>query len=237
MAQLVAEVRGLPTGRGGSWIAEGWKLFKPRPGLWIAMMLILAVIFIVLALIPVVGALVSFVLTPVFVAGIAIGCRALDEGRELELGHLFAGFRTRSGVLVTVGLLYLAACFVIVLVAGALAGPGLASIPTNDPVAMAEAARRMVLPMLIAAALFIPVLMAVWYAPPLVVFHDQAAVQAIKLSFAACLKNFMPLLWYGVILLGLGIIASIPAFLGWIVLAPVMFTSFYASYRDIFLRR
>jgi uncharacterized membrane protein len=235
MAQFVADARGLPTRRGWSWIAEGWKLFKRRPVVWIVMMLILAVIFIVLALIPVVGALASFVLTPVFVAGIAMGCRALDEGRELELGHLFAGFRTRSGVLVTVGLLYLAACFAIALIAGAVAGPTLASMPTNDPAAIAQAARGMLLPVLIAAALFIPVLMAVWFAPPLVVFHDQGAMPAIKLSFAACLKNVLPFLWYGVILLALGFIASIPAFLGWIVLAPVMFTSFYASYRDIFL--
>jgi uncharacterized membrane protein len=236
MAQFVAEVQGLPTGRGWSWIAEGWKLFKRQPGLWIVMMLIMAAIVIVLGL-TVVGTLVSLVLTPLFVAGIVIGCRALDEGRELELGHLFAGFRTHSGALVTLGLIYLAAWIVIAFIARALAGPTPESLPTNDPAAIAEAARAMVLPMLVAAALFIPVLMALWFAPPLVVFNDQKAVQAIKLSFAACLKNILPFLWYSVVLLGLGIIASIPALLGWIVLLPLIFTSFYASYRDIFLRK
>lgn len=237
MANFVAEARGLPAGRGWSWIVGGWNLFTRQPALWIAMMLILAVIFIVLAFIPVVGALASFVLTPVFVAGIAIGCRALDEGRELELGHLFAGFRNRSGVLVTVGLLYLAAWIVIALIAGAVSGASVASLLSTEPVAMAEAARGMLLAVLIAAALLVPVLMAVWFAPALVVFHEQGAVDAMKRSFAACLKNILPFLWYGVILLGLGIAASIPFFLGWIVLAPVLFASFYVSYRDIFLEK
>jgi uncharacterized membrane protein len=39
---------------------------------------------------------------------------------------------------------------------------------------------------------------------------------------------------YGLIWIGLAIVASIPFGLGWIVLAPVMAGSWYASWRETF---
>jgi uncharacterized membrane protein len=77
--------------------------------------------------------------------------------------------------------------------------------------------------------------MAVWFAPALVLFHDKGAVDAMKESFSGCLRNIVPFLVYGVVLLVLGLIASIPLGLGWLVLGPVLCTSFYASYKDIYL--
>jgi uncharacterized membrane protein len=47
-------------------------------------------------------------------------------------------------------------------------------------------------------------------------------------------KNILPFLIYGLISLGFGILASIPLGLGWLVLAPVIGTSIYTSYRDIY---
>jgi hypothetical protein len=32
----------------------------------------------------------------------------------------------------------------------------------------------------------------------------------------------------------LAVVASVPAFLGWLVLGPVLFASLYASYKDLF---
>jgi uncharacterized membrane protein len=58
---------------------------------------------------------------------------------------------------------------------------------------------------------------------------------AFKLSFSGCLKNVMPFLWYGIILIPLGFVATIPFGLGWLFLAPILVCSIYAGYRDIFL--
>ena len=75
---------------------------------------------------------------------------------------------------------------------------------------------------------------ALWFAPALVVLRGAAPVAAIKESFSACLKNFVPFLIYGIVLLVLGIVAAIPLGLGWLVLGPVVIASVYVAYRDIF---
>jgi uncharacterized membrane protein len=59
-------------------------------------------------------------------------------------------------------------------------------------------------------------------------------VAALKASFFGCLKNLIPFLLYGIVLLVLAMIATIPFGLGWLVLGPVMIASIYRSYRDIY---
>ena len=92
----------------------------------------------------------------------------------------------------------------------------------------------MVLAILVMLALMIPVAMAVWFAPGLAALNERGAVEAMKESFTGCLKNIVPFLVYGVVLLGLSIVASIPLWLGWLVLGPVVAASIYTAYRDIF---
>ena len=62
----------------------------------------------------------------------------------------------------------------------------------------------------------------------------MAPVAAMKASFGACLKNIVPFIIYGVVVLVLGIIAAIPFMLGWLVLGPVLAASVFVAYRDIF---
>ena len=87
---------------------------------------------------------------------------------------------------------------------------------------------------LVALALSIPIYMALWFAPALVVLRGFAPVAALKESFFGCLKNIIPFLIYGVVMMVLGILASVPLALGWLVLGPVAVASVYAGYRDIF---
>jgi uncharacterized membrane protein len=91
-----------------------------------------------------------------------------------------------------------------------------------------------VLSLLLALALAVPVYMAIWFAPALIMFHDVKPLDAMKLSFFACLKNIVPFLLYGIILMVLCVVASIPFGLGFLVLGPVIVGSIYAGYRDIF---
>lgn len=226
-----------PIGHGWRWIAEGWDFFKRQPGLWIGMVLLLLVIMIGTALIPVIGGLFMTLFGPVFAAGIVVGCRALDRGEELELGHLFAGFRERTGTLVGVGAIYLAASLVVMLVVGLSMGVGMSAMMGQaDPEQAAAMGLTMVLSMLIVFALLLPMIMAIWFAAPLVVFHDYPAWEAMKGSFAGCLKNIRPFLWYSVVLTLLAMLASLPLMLGWLALGPVIAASLYTAYRDIYLK-
>lgn len=238
MSEFMSAGRSVPAANGWKWIVEGWNLFKRRPGIWIALIVVLMVIFIVLAFIPILGSLASMVLGPVFAGGLVIGCRDLEQGGELKIEHLFAGFRERFGTLASIGLLYLAATVIIALLAGLATGAKLSGLlggAQTDPAAVLAAAMTLLLAALIMLALMLPVVMAIWFAPPLAVFHQLGAIEALKSSFTGCLKNILPFLVYGVILLGLSIVASIPFGLGWLVLGPVVAASIYTAYRDIFL--
>ena len=236
-ADFVPGGQSRPIGHGWSWITEGWELFKRQPGMWIGIVLLLFVIMIATAFIPIIGGLALSLFGPVFAAGIVIGCKALDSGQELELGHLFAGFRERTGTLVAVGALYLAASLVVMLVVGLIMGVGMFTMMGGgDPAAMAGMGMTMVLAMLVMFALLLPLVMAIWFAAPLVVFHDHGAVEAMKGSFTGCLRNILPFLWYSVVLMVLAFVATLPLLLGWLVLGPVVAASIYTAYRDIYLK-
>jgi len=236
MATYVAGGRGVEAGRGWEWIPAGWEMFKKQAGMWIGLVLVAFVIFLVLAFIPVIGSLASFLLSPVFAGGVLLGCRAIEEGRPLEIGHLFAGFKEKLAPLATVGAIYLGATIAIALVVGLLTGASIFTLANSgDAAATLGAVMAALLALLIMLALMIPVIMAVWFAPALVVFHDKGAVDAMKESFAACLRNIVPFLLYGIVIMVLGVIAAIPLGLGWLVLGPLLCTSYYASYKDIFL--
>ncbi len=90
------------------------------------------------------------------------------------------------------------------------------------------------LAVLVALALMIPAAMAIWFAPALVVLNDFGVGDALKASFVASLKNFVPFLVYGAVFLALAIVASIPLMLGWLALGPTIVASVYTAYRDIF---
>jgi membrane-anchored glycerophosphoryl diester phosphodiesterase (GDPDase) len=222
--------------RGWAWIAGGWDLFKKQAGMWIALMLVALVIFVVLALIPFIGSMALSVLSPVFGAGVVIGCRAIEEGRALEIGHLFAGFKEKLAPLATVGAIYLGATIVIVLVVMLVSGVSVFSIAAGgDPAAAPAAILAVLLAVLVILALMLPLFMAVWFAPALVVFQGKSAVDAMKESFSGCMRNIMPFLIYGVVMLVFSVLASVPLLLGWLVLGPVLAASLYTSYKDIYL--
>ncbi len=236
-ADFVPGGQSRPAGNGWTWIAEGWEIFRRQPGMWIGIILLMFVIFVAAALIPIFGGLLLSLFGPVFAAGLVTGAKALDTGGELELGHLFAGFREKTGTLIGVGALYLAATLVMMLVVGLIMGVGMFTMMGGgDAAAAAALGMTMVLAMLVMFALLLPAIMAVWFAAPLVVFHDHGAIDALKGSFFGCLKNILPFLIYGLILMVASFIATIPLLLGWLVLGPVIAASVYTAYRDIYLK-
>jgi uncharacterized membrane protein len=105
---------------------------------------------------------------------------------------------------------------------------------SENPEAMAAMGMSVLLAVLIVFALLLPLGMATWFAPLLVMFHGMAPLEAMKSSFVACLKNLLPFLVYGVVLFFAAIVASIPLGLGWLVLGPVIAASVYTGYRDIY---
>jgi uncharacterized membrane protein len=238
------EPRTVAAGRGVSWWSEGWRLFTPGVGTWILAVVILFVVNIGLNLIPVVGPLAAQILFPVFAGGLMLGCRAIDRGNPLTLAHVFAGFSQRTGPLLVVGVIYTVLVIAVVVVVAVLLflffGAAVigAIAAAGDPSRLGLTLGSMYLALLVGAllflALYLPVIMAAWFAPALVMLGGTEPLAAMKLSFSGCLKNIVPFLLYGLVGLPLAIVASIPLGLGWLVLAPVLIATIYASYCDIF---
>jgi uncharacterized membrane protein len=235
-------------GRGVDWWTSGWRLFTKAPVIWIAIVVVFSAIMFALSLVPFLGAIAQTLLYPVLGAGVLLGARALDRGGELTLGHLFACFNDKAMPLVIVALLYLGGWFVIWLGAAALLfavlGFGtlssfVSALASNDPtemwVAMASMLSVSVLVVLLVAVLAaLPLVMAYWFAPALVLFRGDEPIASMRTSFTACMRNMPPFLLYGLVGIGFAIVATIPVLLGWLVLLPVYAASLYTSYKDIF---
>ena len=237
--QLVVPGKSLPAGAGWEWITGGWQLFVRSPLMWIVSLVILFVIAIVAAFIPFIGSLAFQVLQAVFAGGYIAACRNIERGGEFELEHLFAGFKVRFVPLLIVGAIFTIASFVLVLLFFLIAGLSLLpAFMSGDQAAMQAALAGSMIAMLLGSlvmmALFVPVMAAYWYAPALVMVHDMSPVDAMKASFFACMRNFVPFLVYGIVMFFAAIVAIIPFGLGMLVLFPVAIASNYVGYRQIF---
>ena len=242
------EPRVVAAGRGWQWLVEGYGLFRKSIALWLALTIAIAMMWAVSLVIPVVGPLLFNLLSPALFAGLMIGCRALERGAPLEIAHLFAAFRQHAAPLVTVGGVYLVGTVIVVgiilLIADVSKLNAMLSKPGTDIEALTVAARSMMLALAIGAAVYLPVLMLIWFAPMLVVFNGAAPVAAMRLSFAACVGNTVAFLVYGAAILMAWLALSLPAALGpvggalaialLVASIPVLICSVYASYQDIF---
>ncbi len=236
--------RSVDAGRGLGWLTEAWGLFTPSPGVWILIVLIFFAINVVLAFIPLVGYIGSQVLFPMFIGGLMLGCRAIDRGEPLAVPHLFAGFGERAGSLLVVGLIYTALVIAImVVVVGALFVLFGATVISelwklDDPLAGAALLGGVFTAVMVGSLLFLllylPLVMAIWFAPALVALRGAEPVEAMRLSLLGCAKNILPFLIYGIIWIILALVASVPLMLGWLVLGPMTIASVYTSYCDIY---
>lgn len=234
------EVRQLGPGAGWRWIVQGFSLFRKSPLQWIVLCLILLAVAVVVGMIPVVGQLVLYLLSPVLLAGVMVGCRAVRRGEGLQVAHLFEGFRRNTSALVTVGGVYLVGQVLIYGVMQMLGGEALndfvrALQETGPAGTVPEMPSPVKMAMLAGAALSVPLLMAIWFAPLLVMLDNVMPFRSMRASFNACLANMLPLLVYGLVLGFFILIALIPLALGMLILVPIVFTSLYASYEDIFV--
>ena len=109
-----------------------------------------------------------------------------------------------------------------------------AADPSQTGIALGSVVVAVLLGILFFLLLLLPLIMALWFAPALVMLGEFSPGAAMKASFHGCLRNVIPFLMYGAIGLVLAIIATIPFGLGWFVLGPVTIASVYASYCDIF---
>ena len=236
--------RTVAAGEGLEWISAAWRLFVEAPLMWIVMAVLYSVCFVVLAFVPFLGTLMAYFLYVVLAAGWLAGAHAVAQGKKLEIDHLFAGFKSKTGSLLALGAFYAVASTAIVVLMfifvaiGLGASGAIGAIMSGDTSQIASIVGASIMTFLIALliglALLAPLMAALWFAPALVYFQDESPLAALRISLIACIKNWLPFLVYGILMLVVFVIASIPFMLGFLVAGPLAIISGYTSYRAVF---
>jgi uncharacterized membrane protein len=235
--------RSVAAGRGVNWWTEAWPWMfgGGRAGVWIGMGLVVTVIYLVLHLVGALGAILAHLLLFPLAGGLMLAARKSERGEALEIADVFAGFRTHPSPLLLAGVLVIAASLVVVGLMGvvgvgaavsAFLG-GLAVDLGSRPVAAAGLGLTTALLLVVCLALFIPISMAAWLAPALIVLRGVPPVEALKQSLAACRASIGALAVYGLLFIGFAVLASIFLGLGWLVLTPMAALSTYGAYKDL----
>ncbi|HEX19859.1 MAG TPA: DUF975 family protein [Acidiferrobacteraceae bacterium] len=218
------------------WIKQGWELFKKEPGLLIVMTLIYFGISIAGSLVPLVGPIAVTLLSPALGAGFMYVARELEQDRPIEVGDLFQAFKQEGKInqFLILGAISLGISIIgyLVMFGSMIGGMVSVSATGGDPGPL------FFIGITIAVLIFITMLfvmvMLLLYSVPLVMLDNVSAIDAIKSSFLACLKNIWPLTVLSAILLIPIVIAIIPFGLGMLVLAPILSMMVYASYKNIY---
>lgn len=218
------------------WLRLGWGTFMVNPGLWVAAAVLLVVGCLALMAVWLAGPLLAGLLAPVIAGGLLAMSRKAAVDGAFGLPDLGAGFTTQTTPLILLGGIFLAATVAIKLVVFLLFSGSMASgqmMPGISGIGVLLGGS--LLAMLLSSVLVIPLSMAMWFAPALVLFNRMAPLDACKASLNACLKNILPFLVLGLIVFVLAFFAALPVGLGFLVLIPVLAGTAYASYQDVFV--
>lgn len=233
------EIHQVNTKQGLQWLLSGFYLFRRAPLPWVLICGALFLIAISTALVPFIGSFIFTMAYPALMGGIMQGCRALEEGKPLEITHLFSAAEGNFPALITIGGIYLTGLILISGLAALVGGPAMTDMllygKRVDETELMGVASSMLTSFLILLTLSIPLMMASWFAPMLVVFHKIPPVMAMQQSLFACLRNLMPLLLFMITSTILIIICALPYGAGLVILIPTMYSAMYVSYKDIFL--
>ncbi|MDO6459088.1 BPSS1780 family membrane protein [Granulosicoccaceae sp. 1_MG-2023] len=235
-----------PAGAGLRWLVEGWRLFAKSWGVFIGIMLVMLILMIGANFIPILGQLAVSLFGPVLAGGFFYACNRLTNDQPIGIGDLFAAFRSGAptGPLIGLGalsLVFYLIVFVLMFFASSSMMVAMDALQAGSPDAAAMVPPAVVSPMMLFVSLAVLTLTALWYAAmafaiPEIAFNGQGPVQALGRSLKASLRNWLPLLIFGLLSFLAMMIGLMVTFgLGILVIGPWTGAALYCAWRDIFL--
>ena len=240
---------------GWDWIIGGWNLFRARPFFLTNLFFIYVFGMILLGVVPVLGQILPVLLSPVFTFLFMHACFKTEAREQITFRDLLAVLNRQILFrLVMAGSCYLLFAFLAVALSFLIDGGNIFVLFSEQA---KEQSSTEMFPLFITVSLillaYIPFLMAMWFAIPLIGWKDMSLGKAMFYSFFAFSRNFRPFLVYFGIWIALvfgfpyliaalfGIIAGqgIAVFVVFVfsfILSVLIYCSFYPTYRDIFGR-
>ena len=242
--------------RGWQWLVASHSLFARSRMYWVQLILAYWAITVLLSLVPYVGVAAATLLKPVFAVGFLAAAWSQERAEPPRLARLFDGFRSNILALLPLGAVYGGGIAAALALSATMDGGALMRLVLFGD--QGESATVMSAPgiqsaMLLAALAALPTLLALWFAPALIVFQDQPTLRALGLSVRAALANIGAILvyWLAVAFFWLvvpGIIVGIGALFGrngvligvalatpiTLGIVAVIHVADYVIYRDLF---
>lgn len=254
--------------RGIGWLVESYRMFSRHRLPWIGMLLGYYVALLVIDILPVIGVFVAPMIKPVLSVGFLAGAWTQERGGKPALRMLLRGFGANLTALLPLGVVFVVGVSLALGATALIDGGrllemlyGAAPAADADPAGAARhvqetlASSRVQLAMLFGALCALPTILALWWAPALVVFQDAPMLAALGASLRAALANWRAAVRYalGIFTMGavvptlattaLALIVPPPlnATLAALIVLPyltffvaTLHISDYVSYRDVF---
>lgn len=228
---------------GSEFFSEGWELFKKEAGSFVGVTVLFIVINVVVAFIPFVNLLGTFIQMTLF-GGYYIYCRNMQSGDQ-KMGDFFGAFNSFGQIvlyLIVLGLMILPVFFI----ALALVVPYEELIAlignTDDPGAIADLSAAfmenigMMIILFFAFIVYAVYLsMSYIFVLPLIVDSKMGFWQAMELSRKVVGKQFFSFFgFYFIIGILSGLFVLVTLFFGVLVLYPVLYCVSFVMYNRIF---
>ncbi len=253
--------------RGAAWLAESYAMLSKHRVPWLGLVVGYYVLLAVVETLPWIGVYLAPIIKPLMSVAFLAAAWTQERGGRPQFRMLLQGFRSNVWTLLPLGVVLVAGISLAVAATSLIDGGRLLDLlygatPTDaDPSAAARrlhevlASPSVEIGMLFGAICALPTILALWWAPALVVFQDARLPTALAASLRAALANWRPVLRYALVvfLLG-GVVPSLVTSLVALVMpAPFSSTvamalllpylalfvttlhiSDYVSYRDVF---
>ena len=246
--------------QGVAWLAQAYALFSRKRLPWILLLLTYYILLKLLLSLHYIVPCAITLLKTMFAVGLLAAAWTQERGGTPALSQLFQGFRANLGSLLPIGVFFVVGVTAAIFASSLVDDGKLLDLLSNagtmndEEVAAALADGALQAGMLFSALLTIPVLIATWWAPALVVFQNAGPGSALAVSLRAALANWKPLTiyvlgvsFYGVVLPALftgmlvlllqeaGLLTAKVLLVPYgIFLAATLHISDYVSYRDVF---
>ncbi len=216
--------RKVRAGQGWQWLMDAYSMLKERPWAWMGAIALMYFLGLLTNLVPLIGPFIGYFLFPVFFGGLMLGAQAHNDGDIFQLNYLFAGFAINRNQLMLFALLMVLGILVCVAPLFLFFGVSIFTGAVSPESFSSGNILMLVVGFLVSLGVSIPLYMAAWFATPLIAINGYDAWPAMKLSFAACWKNFWPFTVYGLVLMLLFMGITIISGIAMAILVPLFFS-------------
>jgi hypothetical protein len=242
----------VPARTGIQWVTLGIRTFFRQPLALTGLCFLYSTAATLLLLLPVIGPLLALAIVPAATLGLMAATQEAEKGRfpmPTLLVSAFRAGRQRFQGMVVLGVAYVAACSLLILIVDLILGPAPALPATTQEMIQSPHFQNTIL---LSAALYLPVSLVFWHAPALVHWHGISPVKSLFFSTVACLRNWRAMLLFAVGWVGVTItfmlfgglvemvtgnpsVAALVLLPLLLLITPMFFTSLYFTFRDSFV--